>query len=101
MPSTPLFSEITELIHPAAAYIGGKRKLAPQICRAIDRIDHQGYCEVFMGMGGGVFPAFAPGAVRGDQRLVRGCLDLFPDIAAPLYRVSRYAPVSGVHPRRL
>lgn len=55
MPSTPLFPEIMNKTQPAAAYIGGKRKLAKQICRAIDRIDHRGYVEVFMGMGGVFF----------------------------------------------
>lgn len=52
MVSTPLFPEIVEGVHPAAAYIGGKRKLARTICRAIDRLPHRSYCEVFMGMGG-------------------------------------------------
>lgn len=52
MLSTPLFPEFVENTHPAAAYIGGKRKLSRVICRAIDRIPHRSYCEVFMGMGG-------------------------------------------------
>ena len=52
MVSTPLFSEMVEAAHPAAGYIGGKRRLARVICRAIDRIPHHSYCEVFMGMGG-------------------------------------------------
>jgi DNA adenine methylase len=52
MVSTPLFPEIVDNTHPAAAYIGGKRKLSRVICRAIDRIPHRSYCEVFMGMGG-------------------------------------------------
>lgn len=52
MVSTPLFPEIVEGVHPAAAYIGGKRKLARRICRAIDRIPHRSYAEVFLGMGG-------------------------------------------------
>lgn len=52
MVSTPLFPEIVENTQPAAAYIGGKRKLSRVICRAIDRIPHRSYCEVFMGMGG-------------------------------------------------
>lgn len=52
MVSTPLFAEIVETTHPAAAYIGGKRKLSRVICRAIDRIPHRSYAEVFMGMGG-------------------------------------------------
>lgn len=52
MVSTPLFSELVEDVHPAAAYIGGKRKLSRLLCRAIDRIPHRTYGEVFMGMGG-------------------------------------------------
>jgi DNA adenine methylase len=52
MVSTPLFPEIVENTQPAAAYIGGKRKLSRVICRALDRIPHSSYCEVFMGMGG-------------------------------------------------
>jgi len=52
MVSTPLFPEIVESVHPAAAYIGGKRKLSRVICRAIDRLPHHSYAEVFVGMGG-------------------------------------------------
>lgn len=52
MESTPLFSEMVDGVHPAAPYIGGKRKLSRMICRAIDRIPHHSYGEVFMGMGG-------------------------------------------------
>ncbi|MGH6746609.1 DNA adenine methylase [Novosphingobium sp.] len=47
-----LFPEMVEQVHPAAAYIGGKRKLSRVICRAIDRIPHRRYAEVFVGMGG-------------------------------------------------
>jgi DNA adenine methylase len=52
MVSTPLFPEIVNGVHPAAPYIGGKRKLARRICRAIDRVPHRSYAEVFLGMGG-------------------------------------------------
>jgi len=52
MVSTPLFPEIVRGVQPPAAYIGGKRKLARAICRAIDRVPHRSYCEVFLGMGG-------------------------------------------------
>lgn len=52
MVSTPLFPEIINGVHPAAPYIGGKRKLSRIICRAIDRIPHHRYAEVFVGMGG-------------------------------------------------
>lgn len=52
MVSRPLFPDIVDGVHPAAAYIGGKRKLARTICRALDAIPHHAYGEVFMGMGG-------------------------------------------------
>ncbi|WP_375291226.1 DNA adenine methylase [Qipengyuania sp.] len=37
---------------PAAGYIGGKRNLSRRICSMIDRIEHDGYAEPFVGMGG-------------------------------------------------
>jgi len=52
MESTPLFDDFVRPLHPPAPYIGGKRKLARRICRAIDRLPHRRYGEVFMGMGG-------------------------------------------------
>lgn len=52
MVTSPLFPDHVAGVHPAAAYIGGKRKLARAICRAIDRVPHHSYGEVFMGMGG-------------------------------------------------
>lgn len=39
-------------VSPAAAYVGGKRRLAEQIVKLIDRIPHQTYAEPFVGMGG-------------------------------------------------
>jgi len=39
-------------ISPAAGYQGGKRNLARRICALIDRVDHDGYAEPFVGMGG-------------------------------------------------
>lgn len=39
-------------INPAAGYIGGKRNLARRICAIIAAIDHDGYAEPFVGMGG-------------------------------------------------
>ena len=50
--SSPLFDDFIEPVSPPAAYIGGKRRLARRITRAIDMIPHQSYGEVFMGMGG-------------------------------------------------
>ncbi len=37
---------------PAAGYIGGKRNLASRICALLEQIDHDGYAEPFVGMGG-------------------------------------------------
>lgn len=40
---------------PPAAWIGGKRTLAPQIVEMISRIPHRTYAEPFVGMGGVFF----------------------------------------------
>lgn len=37
---------------PAAGYLGGKRNLSRRICAIIDRTEHDGYAEPFVGMGG-------------------------------------------------
>jgi DNA adenine methylase len=47
-----LFPDFVSPLRTPAPYIGGKRKLAATICRAIDRIPHHTYAEVFMGMRG-------------------------------------------------
>lgn len=39
-------------ISPAAGYLGGKRNLAKRVCAIIQSIDHDGYAEPFVGMGG-------------------------------------------------
>lgn len=39
-------------VQPAAGYIGGKRNLAGRLVRLIEQIDHDGYAEPFVGMGG-------------------------------------------------
>lgn len=39
-------------VSPAAPYIGGKRVLSKSIIRKINAIDHDGYAEPFVGMGG-------------------------------------------------
>ncbi|EPR09628.1 restriction endonuclease subunit M [Sphingobium indicum IP26] len=39
-------------VAPAAGYMGGKRNLARRICAIIDRDEHDGYAEPFVGMGG-------------------------------------------------
>jgi len=37
---------------PAAGYIGGKRNLAGRLVAMFDQVDHDGYAEPFVGMGG-------------------------------------------------
>lgn len=44
--------EKVKSVSPAAGYQGGKRNLARRICTLIDSIDHDGYAEPFVGMGG-------------------------------------------------
>lgn len=39
-------------ITPAAGYLGGKRNLAKRVCAIIQSVDHDGYAEPFVGMGG-------------------------------------------------
>ena len=39
-------------VSPAAGYLGGKRNLARRICAIIQSVDHDGYAEPFVGMGG-------------------------------------------------
>lgn len=39
-------------IHPAAAYVGGKRLLAKRLVPLIQSLPHRSYCEPFVGMGG-------------------------------------------------
>ncbi|WP_414714297.1 DNA adenine methylase [Sphingobium sp.] len=39
-------------VAPAAGYQGGKRNLARRICSIIEAVDHDGYAEPFVGMGG-------------------------------------------------
>jgi len=42
-------------IRPAAAYIGGKRRLGEQLARRIEAVAHETYAEPFVGMGGVFF----------------------------------------------
>lgn len=39
-------------VTPAAGYLGGKRNLAKRVCAIIEAVDHDGYAEPFVGMGG-------------------------------------------------
>lgn len=41
-----------EPVRPAAAYIGGKRRLGEQLARRIESVPHETYAEPFVGMGG-------------------------------------------------
>ena len=43
---------IVRPVAPAAGYIGGKRNLASRLVAIIDRVEHDGYAEPFVGMGG-------------------------------------------------
>jgi DNA adenine methylase len=42
-------------IQPAAAYIGGKRRLGEKLARRIEAVPHETYAEPFVGMGGVFF----------------------------------------------
>lgn len=42
-------------VRPAAAYIGGKRRLGEQLARRIEGVEHDTYAEPFVGMGGVFF----------------------------------------------
>lgn len=42
-------------VRPAAAYIGGKRRLGEQLARRIESVPHATYAEPFVGMGGVFF----------------------------------------------
>lgn len=39
-------------VSPAAGYLGGKRNLAKRVCAILQSVDHDGYAEPFVGMGG-------------------------------------------------
>ncbi|TCP99119.1 site-specific DNA-adenine methylase [Sphingomonas sp. PP-F2F-A104-K0414] len=43
---------LVQPVAPAAGYIGGKRNLASRLVTMIERVDHDGYAEPFVGMGG-------------------------------------------------
>jgi DNA adenine methylase len=48
-------------VRPAAAYIGGKKRLAAELARRIESVPHMTYAEPFVGMGGVFFRrAWAP-----------------------------------------
>ncbi|RSV12312.1 DNA adenine methylase [Sphingomonas sp. ABOLF] len=47
-----MYPTIVRPIAPAAGYIGGKRNLASRLTAIIAQVDHDGYAEPFVGMGG-------------------------------------------------
>jgi len=49
------FSRPVAPVRPAAAYIGGKKRLAAEIARRIASVPHATYAEPFVGMGGVFF----------------------------------------------
>lgn len=68
-------------INPAAGYIGGKRNLAKRICAIIQDVDHDGYAEPFVGMGGIFFR-------RAARPRVESINDISGDVTT-LFRVVR------------
>lgn len=52
-----MFEERREVapVRPAAAYIGGKRRLGEMLARRIEAVPHETYAEPFVGMGGVFF----------------------------------------------
>lgn len=51
----PFASRPVRPVSPPAAYIGGKRQLAPMLVELIEEIPHETYAEPFVGMGGVFF----------------------------------------------
>ncbi|MGT2513398.1 DNA adenine methylase [Sphingomonas panni] len=47
-----MYPTIVRPVAPAAGYIGGKRNLASRLVPLLDRVEHDGYAEPFVGMGG-------------------------------------------------
>jgi DNA adenine methylase len=47
-----MYPTIVRPVAPAAGYIGGKRNLAGRLVPLLDRVEHDGYAEPFVGMGG-------------------------------------------------
>jgi DNA adenine methylase len=64
---------------PPAGYIGGKRRLAAELCARIARIPHRSYCEAFVGMGGVFF--------RRAQRPPAEVINDFNGEVANLFRI--------------
>lgn len=81
MISDTSFLESVNPVSPAAGYLGGKRNLARRICAIIEQVDHDGYAEPFVGMGG----IFFRRAARPRAEFIN---DISGDIAA-FFRVVR------------
>ena len=63
-------------IRPAAAYIGGKRRLGELLARRIEGVPHEIYAEPFVGMGGLFFRRrWAPRRVviKTSHEMLRRC----------------------------
>ncbi|WP_246135582.1 DNA adenine methylase, partial [Pararhodospirillum oryzae] len=75
------------------SWVGGKRRLAPEICRRIDAVPHDLYVEVFMGMGS-VFLA------RRRRPKVEVINDASLDVVT-LFRVAKHHPAALVDELRL
>jgi DNA adenine methylase len=72
-------------VRPAAAYIGGKRRLGELLARRIEAVPHQTYAEPFVGMGGVFFRRrWAPG-----QEVVN---DISRDVATLFRILQRHYP---------
>ena len=83
---------LTRPVAPAAGYIGGKRNLASRLVAIIERIEHDGYAEPFIGMGG-VFL----------RRRVRPPVEIINDVSADLitlFRVLQRFPHALLHEMR-
>lgn len=68
-------------VTPAAGYLGGKRNLAKRVCAIIQSVEHDGYAEPFVGMGG----IFFRRSVRPRAEVIN---DISGDVTA-LFRVVR------------
>ena len=54
MPEFPIPTDV-QPCQPVAGYIGGKRRLAAELCGTIATVPHRTYAEPFVGMGGVFF----------------------------------------------
>ncbi|MDD3800166.1 MAG: DNA adenine methylase [Novosphingobium sp.] len=80
-PQALTFEAVTP-VHPAAAWIGGKRNLAKPLVAEINAVPHETYAEVFVGMAG-VF-------LRRDQRPKCEVINDFNQDVANLFRVLQH-----------